>query len=247
MGSVQLAQDVGRRALPAGLHEAGVPAVRVVVEAVGIRRLAPAHPDQRRDHLAMPPSDVGDDLAHAPAPEPHLAHLDVVEALDGRLEPVVLLLGLLEQLLLGSHVCLLSSGGVVGTSLLKTPEPAVRERVPGAATTTEVSPRLPGIAATDRLWKWWPRRSCGVRRSRSSTTSAVPGRPISRSSSCTATRPSPMFAGAASAITTEANRSSWSPARSWSVIAATSTCARTTTTSVATNVCPFSSRRRSSR
>jgi hypothetical protein len=44
----------------------------------------------------MPARGVRQDLAHAPGPKPDLAHLGLVEAFDGRLEPVVLLLGLLQ-------------------------------------------------------------------------------------------------------------------------------------------------------
>ena len=103
MRGVEFPQEVGPGLSLAGLHEAGVPAIEIVVGTVRIRSLPAAQPFQRRDHLPMPARGMRQDLAHTPGPEPDLAHLGFVEALDGRLEPVVLLLGLLQQLLLGSH------------------------------------------------------------------------------------------------------------------------------------------------
>src|SRR5439155_4165686 len=95
MGGVQLFQQVARRPPLARLHESGIPAVEIIVGAVRIGRLTPAQPLQRWNHLPMPPCYVGEDLAHPPAPQPYLAHLGLVEVLDGRLESLVLLLGLL--------------------------------------------------------------------------------------------------------------------------------------------------------
>src|SRR5438093_1063399 len=86
---------VARRPPLARLHESGIPAVEIIVGAVRIGRLTPAQPLQRWNHLPMPPCYVGEDLAHPPAPQPYLAHLGLVEVLDGRLEFLVLLLGVL--------------------------------------------------------------------------------------------------------------------------------------------------------
>src|SRR5262249_57498744 len=91
----------GRRPARTPPDNRGVPAVEVVVP--GGPPPPPAEPLQRRDHLAMPAGDVGENLPHPPAPQPDLPHLGLVEAHDRRPEPIVLVLGLLQQLLLGAH------------------------------------------------------------------------------------------------------------------------------------------------
>jgi len=100
---LDLAQEVvGRDVLP-GLDEACVPAVEVVVGPLGVGRLAPRHALERRQHLPVPAGDVGDDLAHPPRPQPHLAHLGLAESVDGGSQLRVFLLGRLDDIVLRFH------------------------------------------------------------------------------------------------------------------------------------------------
>src|SRR2546426_247953 len=82
MAEIQLRQDVGGLHARLALDEARVPRIEVIIRPGRVGRFAPGDVSERRDHRLVPAGDVNQDLADAPAPEPHAAHLLVGQALD---------------------------------------------------------------------------------------------------------------------------------------------------------------------
>ena len=82
MAEIQLGQDVGGLHPRLPLDEARVPRIEVIIRPRWVGCFALGDVSEGRDHRLVPAGDVNQDLADAPAPEPHAAQLLVGEAVD---------------------------------------------------------------------------------------------------------------------------------------------------------------------
>ena len=113
MRGVELCADTFHGQAAPGSHVARVPAVDVVVaHPVGNRSLAASHALEQRDHLALPPRDVRQDLADAPRPAPRPPHRVVGEAHQDALERAELVVGLPQEIVLLTHAGSVARPGV---------------------------------------------------------------------------------------------------------------------------------------
>src|SRR5947208_1553381 len=75
MAEIQLGQDVGALHPRLPLDEARVPRIEVIIRPRWVGCFALGDVSEGRDHRLVPAGDVNQDLADAPAPEPHAAQL----------------------------------------------------------------------------------------------------------------------------------------------------------------------------
>jgi hypothetical protein len=79
VGELELGKDVGRLHARFPLDESRVPRIEVIIRAGRVGRLSLRDVPQGLDHRLVPAGDVDQDLADAPAAEPHAPHLFVAQ------------------------------------------------------------------------------------------------------------------------------------------------------------------------